>query len=147
MTTVEAIVVSAEPDILHNMKKEVTQHRLLSNLQVTLSQTFFWVAVISSGIASINSGTDWFEGPWAAFIAALPALVLVIENTFKYEARSRWHRAKARKMEALWREYTFKGTKSEEVARKFSELEAEADRTKPTLGALDRISDHEKGDK
>jgi hypothetical protein len=132
------------PDILVDMKKEVQQHRLLSNIQVTLSQMFFWVAVIASATASINAGADWFQGPWAAVIAALPALVLVIENTFKYEARSRWHRAKARTIEALWRESAYTGNQVE-VAKKLSVIEAKFDVDKPTLSS-DRISS-EKGDK
>jgi hypothetical protein len=106
-------------ELKNYLDKEIRQHQNAARLKSWTAQILFWGAIASSAIGAVNPDTDWFPSDAAtSILAAIPGVVLLIMNTFKYDARSRWHKLKQRKLEGLYRGLAFekKGTQETSAA-------------------------------
>jgi hypothetical protein len=53
---------------------------------------------------------------WTSILAAIPGMVLLTMNTFKYEERFKWHKLKQLKLEAVQRALIFEGKTVQETS-------------------------------
>ena len=100
--------------------------------------TMYVVAVAASIIATLFAATKLLTGGWLAVLTAVPAVVLLVNNTFKFDARSQWHYEKKRRLASLLRlsQAGAKATSPAEVAEKWNRIDEEMDKLWPSWGAL-----------
>lgn len=78
-----------------------------------------------------------------AVLTAIPGAVILITNTFKFNARSQWHYEKKRKLDSLLRlaEAGALATSDPKVAEQWNRIDEEMDKTWPGWGELPRSPD------
>ncbi len=106
------------------LNTEIHEHQLAARIKNVLAQLLFLLVIITSGLGLINGSTDWFTKTELSGIAAIPGIILLISNTFKFEARSKWNKLKQRKLEGLRRKLMFENIPIEQISREITtELE------------------------
>ncbi len=98
----------------------------------------FWVAdgllyasIVFSIAATLVVGNDWIERGYAAIIAAVPALVLSLERSFKLSARSDWHYKYFLRLLAISRRMRDEKMTAVDASRELTGLDMEMDQTFP----------------
>ena len=84
------------------------------------------IIVVSSIIATIFAGVDK-EPEITAFIAAIPAALVFINTTFKFERKSVWHWKKNKKIESLIRALKYENADAGKISKEYSKLDQEMD--------------------
>ena len=84
------------------------------------------IIVVSSILATIFAGVG--KGPEiTAFIAAIPAALVFINTTFKFERKSAWHWKKNKRIESLIRALKYESADVGQISKEYSKLEQEMD--------------------
>ena len=96
------------------------------------------VSVGASIVATVlaASGVLKEQGHLLALVTAIPGVVILVNNTFKFNARSQWHYDKKRQLDSLLRLAEAGATTDPEVAAKWNLIDEEMDRTWPGWGEL-----------
>jgi len=127
-----------------------TQEKLASNVehyQRLARGNYFTVwflyllSVAASIAATFMAAVGGFDRETLAVITAIPGVVILLSNTFKFSARSQWHYEKKRQLEALLRlaEARAKATSDPEVAEKWNRIDEELEKSWPGWGELPRM--------
>jgi hypothetical protein len=66
-------------------------------------------------------------------LVIIPGIALVIANTFKYEARSKWHKLKQRKLEALCNKLVYEDATASEISKEMNIVLEELDDSRTGL--------------
>ena len=89
--------VEAIPDARTELKEvltaEMVHEKAMARLELAIAHILFWAALLASIMAAL---AGYFSASKAliAALAALPALIMLIEQTFSFEARADWHSGK-----------------------------------------------------
>jgi hypothetical protein len=85
------------------------------------------VAVIGSIAAAILTALGESAAPrWAtAIIAALPAAVIAVNTTFRFEQRGIWHYRTTKRFEGLVRKLRYEKADVADVSKEFSQIDLE----------------------
>jgi hypothetical protein len=123
-------------ELKNYLDKEIRQHQSAARLKSGIAQFLFWGAIAASAIGTVNPATKWFPSEAAiSILAAIPGVVLLIMNTFKYDARSKWHKLKQRKLDGLYRGLAFENKGTEETSAALTKALEELDKIKVDLEA------------
>lgn len=80
------------PDaLLDEVTREITKHQLWGTWGFYGLQILIWGSIVSSTAAAILTSIGKGGKPLVAFFAAVPALVLTAEATFRYSDRYQYH--------------------------------------------------------
>ncbi len=104
-------------ELVTYLEKEIKQHESACKIKNVIAQLLFFIIIIVSALGLINPGTDWFTMKGMSIIAALPGIILIFSNTFKFEARSKWNKLKQRKLEGLLNKLKFEGASVSEISK------------------------------
>jgi hypothetical protein len=97
-----------------------------------IAQTFVWLGVGSSFGSSIAAALK--APPWiVAIAAAVPGIVIIVDRSFSFAARGRWHDLLSTNIGALARALKYEGAAEKEISQKFSELLKASEKSYPTL--------------
>lgn len=103
------------------------------------------VSIGASGLATLFAATGALDNNKILFagLTAIPAIVILVNNSFKFSARSQWHYEKKRKLDSLLRlaEAGAVATSDPEVAEKWNRIDEEMDRPWPGWGELPKSPD------
>jgi hypothetical protein len=81
-----------------------------------LAHLLFGTAIAASALGTMNPMAGWLiADEWTSILAAIPGMVLLTMNTFKYEERFKWHKLKQLKLEAVQRALIFEGKPSKRL--------------------------------
>ena len=108
-------------DLVKYLEKEINQHQSACRFKNVLAQLLFLIIILFSALALINTGTNWFNIKELSIIAAMPGIILIFSNTFKFEARSKWNKLKQRKLEGLINKLKFENASVEEISKEMRE--------------------------
>lgn len=111
--------------LLQEMVTLIARHEKWSASDFMISQAFLWIAIISSSAATILISVENFPKVWLAVLAALPALMMVADKTFRYRERSQWHELFALKIAELRYDLQISNATSSEIAGKLTKLRIE----------------------
>jgi Ni/Fe-hydrogenase subunit HybB-like protein len=115
------------------LEKEIRQHQQSARYKSIAAHLLFWCVILASALGLINTSTGWFSNKLLSAIAVVPGIAIIIANTFKYDARAKWHKLKQRKLEGLCRRLVFENAPVEEISKAITiELE-ELDKLKVAL--------------
>ena len=106
------------------------------------------VSVGASILATVFAATGALDQSKTvlAVLTAIPGVVILVNNTFKFSARSQWHYEKKRKLDSLLRlaEAGAVATSDPEVAEKWNRIDEEMDKSWPGWGELPKSPDKTK---
>jgi hypothetical protein len=100
---------------------------------------FLYLFSVGASIAAtFMAAVGGFENTTLAATTAIPGIVILLSNTFKFSARSQWHYEKKRQLQALSRlaEAGAKATSDAEIAEKWNRIDEEMDKSWPGWGEL-----------
>lgn len=120
------------------LAREVAHYLRLARSNYFTVWALYVVSVGASVLATVFAAMGYQNKITFAIVAATPGIVLLVNNTFKFSARSQWHYEKKRKLDSLLRlsEAGAKATSPAEVAEKWNRIDEEMDLTWPGWGEL-----------
>lgn len=100
--------------------------------------TLYLLSVGASISATFMAAVGGFEKTTLAVVTAIPGIVILLSNTFKFSGRSQWHYEKKRQLESLLRlaEAGAQATSDPEVAEKWNRIDEELEKSWPGWGEL-----------
>ena len=133
-----------ESDLRAEIQTKESEHRKWESSDFVRAQLTLWIGILTSIAASLNA-TGVIPRPGcvsekaaaliAAVIAAIPAGVIVVDKTFKWSARSSWHRLYGIRLRMLLRSMDFGGVDAAMTSEKLGKVELEMHNTFPALDA------------
>ncbi|MFA5019290.1 MAG: hypothetical protein WC504_17195 [Methylobacter sp.] len=105
-----------------DLARRVSGCRKKALLNYYAEYVFLAISVIASTAATISVASGGLTKEINAILAALPGIVLLITNTFRFESRSDLWWKKYEVFDSLYRELKYEGVKEEEVSKKMSAL-------------------------
>jgi len=108
-------------DLVKYLEREAKQHQSACKIKNFIAQLLFLTIIIFSALGLVNTGTGFFELPEMSAIAAMPGIILIVANTFKFDERSKWNKLKQRKLEGLLSKLKFENATVEEISKEMRE--------------------------
>ena len=102
---------------------EIRNRYRYSRFDFVLNHVLMLVAVLASAFPGLAEILKFSDSGTVALVAAIPAFVLLLQRTFKWEQRAEWHWDYRRRLIALQRELRDQGLRAEEASRKLNRLE------------------------
>ncbi len=100
------------------------------------AHVIFILSVLGSFTASIFATTDFEYKSITAILAALPGLMLLINNTLRFEERTKWFWRKARMSESYYRKLRdANNPKTDALSSKYSEESEKLEMEWPAFGS------------
>jgi hypothetical protein len=120
-------------DLKKYLEKEINQHRNAARLKSILAHLLFWIVILASGLGLLNIAIHRVSNELMSGIAIIPGIVLIVSNTFKYEARAKWHKLKQRKLEGLCRKLMFEDATANDISKEITIVLEELDKIRVEL--------------
>jgi hypothetical protein len=108
-------------DLVKYLEKEAKQHQSACRTKNFLTQLLFFAIIICSALGLVNTKLPFIDLPEMSIIAAMPGVLLIVSNTFKFSERSKWHKLKQRKLEGLLSKLKFENATVEEISKEMRE--------------------------
>lgn len=120
-------------DLRAHLAERASRTRKHARKNYFAAYALFLIAITSSAAATISVSVGLAK-ELSAILAAMPGIMLLVNNTLKLEARSRWHWNKAHRLEQLLRELVHEGRDLKEVSRELTNVEKEMEGVWPGFG-------------
>jgi hypothetical protein len=120
-------------DLVQYLEKEAKQHQTGCRIKNFIAQLLFLTIIIFSALGLVNTGTKFFNLAEMSVIAAMPGIILILANTFKFDERSKWNKLKQRKLEGLLSKLKFENATVEEISKEMREELEKLDQTRVQL--------------
>jgi hypothetical protein len=91
------------------------------------------MALVINGFAVVLVAADVGSRGMRAALTALPGLLILANQVFKFDLRSRWWWLRHHKVEALSRALRDQGASAAEVSKSLSQIELESERDYPAF--------------
>ena len=120
-----------------SLAMDVAHYRKLARGNYFTTYFLYIIAILASILSTILAAIN-YSGIYLAITTAIPALVLLISNTFKFPERAQWHYEKKRRLDSLLRrrQAGAAGTSPPEMADEWNKIDEEMDKTWPGWGVL-----------
>lgn len=112
----------SELNLTEDLKVRIDACRSKAKMNDGLAYGLILVSVISSSLATIAVGTDLFTKEIRTILTALPGIIVVILNTFKYEARARWWWKKYSMFKSFLNEIRLEGADEKGISKKLNKF-------------------------
>ena len=110
--------------LLSEIECKVKHHQVWEGRDFAWAQIFVWAGLIASTASSLYAGKVFDVDPrFAAVVAAVPGLVIVVDKIFKFLIRSQWHARFRIELDGLRRELLDQHAPEKDVSTKLTELE------------------------
>jgi hypothetical protein len=93
------------------------------------------IAVVSSFLTSLGIASDWLMRELHPFLAALPALALVISDRFKFEDKASWYWGKYYALDDVLSALRYEGMSEAEASKARCQVNKEWEPRWPGFGA------------
>ena len=114
-----------ESEISKEIEAEIRNRFYYSRFDFVLNHLLLLLVVAASAFPGFAQVLGLNEPKLVALIAAIPAFVLLLQRTFKWEQRAEWHWDYRRRLRAIQREMRDQGLTAEEASKKLNKLEEE----------------------
>jgi hypothetical protein len=125
-------------DLLEEIKKEATFCERWARSNYTWAHVIFGISVFASLASSVLIASDWVKDNklLGSLLAGLPGVMLLVNNTCRFEERTKWFWKKTRKLQRLMRELRDKREPDpEKVSAELSDVNEELEAEWPAFGA------------
>ena len=110
------------------------------------AQIFVWLAILASFFTAILAAADAAPNLVLAFLAAIPGTVIIIEKSFSFGRRTRWHWEMVAGLDELLNQLKYEGAKADEISKKLSSFRKEMEAGYPGMsveGITERPVQHQ----
>lgn len=119
--------------IAKEIAEEIVKRNRYSRFDFILNHILVLLVVVSSSFAGFAQIFEYTNANIIAAIASIPAFVLLIQKTFKWEQRAEWHWDYRRRLIAISREMRDQGLSPEDASKKINNLEEQLSGSFPGL--------------
>ena len=117
--------MTVKPEIIKEIEQEVRARYGYSRFDFVFNHFLLMLVVAASSFTGFAQILDIDQPKATAIVAAIPAFVLLLQRTFKWEQRGEWHWDYRRRLKAILREVRDQGLSPEEASIKLNKLEQE----------------------
>ena len=110
---------------------EIGRRYRYARFDFILNHLLVFVAVIASAFPAFSQLVESYDEATVAMVAAVPAFVLLLQKTFKWEQRGEWHWEYRRRIIAIKRQIRDQGLSSKDASVKLNNLERDLAGTFP----------------
>jgi len=87
--------------LINDFDREIHSEKVRTSLNNATSALLLFVAIVSSALAGILGIAEVLPARQVGIIAFLPTLLVLLERSFKFDRRGRWHIRKRLRLEDL----------------------------------------------
>jgi hypothetical protein len=120
---------------LETLGPESSHYLYLARTNYYAISVLYAIAIALSAVSTIMTLRGW-TGPYLATATSLPAAILLITNTFKFNEKAQWHYEKMRRLTALYRLSDIGEKQPKEIVEEWNKIDEEMDERWPTLSPL-----------
>lgn len=106
-----------------------------AKLDFLCAQIFVWLTILASFFTAILAAAEAVSPLLLAFLAAIPGTVIVIEKSFAFSRRARWHWTMVATLEEYKNKLEFQSADVGEVSKLLSEFRKAMEESFPILYA------------
>ncbi len=117
------------------ISRRLVQDDRWARLDFSLAQLFLWLAILASFVSAALAAADTIPKLWLALLAAIPGTVIVVDKSFSFAKRARWHWEMSSRLERLLLKLQFEGKSVAEVAAEYGDLRVEMEDKFPGMSA------------
>lgn len=110
-------------DISLEIESEIKRRKAYSRFDYILNHILVFLTVIASAFAGFAQIFGYENSAVIASIASIPAFILLLQKTFKWEQRSDWHWDYRRRLISIHREIRDQGLSPLDASKKINKLE------------------------
>lgn len=125
-------------EIEEEIDQEIKWRGIYSRFDFILNNALVLIAVIASGFPAYIQIFGGFESKIVAAVAAIPAFILLLQKTFKWEQRADWHWEYKRKVKDIKRQIRDQGISKENASKQLSKLESDLAGSFPGTSSLEK---------
>ncbi|MBI4189613.1 MAG: hypothetical protein HY525_03640 [Betaproteobacteria bacterium] len=104
------------------------------------AQVFTWLAILASFFSAILAAAEAMPKLALAFLAAVPGTVIVIEKSFSFARRARWHWEMMAGLDQLLNALSYEGATIQEISKKLGEFRRDMETRFPGF-SVEGVSD------
>lgn len=117
--------MSDRVEIEKEIDSEVKWRGLYSKFDFIVHNILVFIAVIASGFPAFMQIFGNSDPKIVAAVAAIPAFILLLQKTFKWEQRADWHWEYKRKVKAIQRQLRDQDLSQKDASQLLSKLESD----------------------
>jgi hypothetical protein len=126
-------------DAVEYLCYKIFRYRQAAKRRFIVGRFLLCMGIGASVLAIANSTTRWLApDAWTSVLAAVPGVVLLLMQIFKYDARAEWHKRQQQSLEALYKSFVFDGASTEEASALLATISEELDSARGPRGSMSR---------
>ena len=112
-------------DLLSELERESALARRYCRRNFSVAATLFFIAVVSSGVAAVLASLGEATVPRVvtAVVAALPALIISLNSTLRFDHRHRWHMEREVALKGLLSRLRWEGAPESEISSEYRAMD------------------------
>lgn len=130
--------------LLSKIQTRQTYDDKWARVDFMLAQLFVWLAILSSFLTAILAVADVVPKLVLAMLAAIPGAVILVDKSFSFARRARWHWDMVAKLDQFSNQLQFEDAKVEEVSKRLGEFRFEMEAKFPAM-SVEGLSDKPPG--
>ena len=100
-----------------------------------IAQVFIWLAILSSFSTAILTVADVVPKLVLALLAAIPGAVILVDKSFSFARRARWHYDMVAKLDQFSNQLQFEGARVEDVSKQLGQFRVDMEARFPAMSA------------
>jgi hypothetical protein len=120
-------------DLIKKISARIAHDEKWAKTDFLCAQIFVWLTILASFFTAILAATEKVSPLLVAFLAAIPGTVIVVEKSFSFGKRARWHWEMVATLEGLLNSLLYEEASIDEVSRQLSEHRKVMEKSFPIL--------------
>ena len=122
-------------EIEKEIDSEIVNRHKYARFDFILNHILVGIAVTASSFPAYAQIFNKSDAPTIAAVAAIPAFILLLQKTFKWEQRGEWHWDYRRKIIGIKRQIRDQGLAPEQASKLLNKLESDLSGSFPGINA------------
>ena len=106
----------------------------MAKINDNIAYSLIFIGVVASAAATVSVGTGSLSKEFNAVLTALPGIVVMALNTFKFEARAKWWWKKYSKFQQLYYALKHEGANEKSISKEMNEFLISHEQEWPSFG-------------
>ncbi len=123
------------PDSLEaDIERDLQRHRRSATASCRAASLLSVAAILTSIAAGVAVAAQWLSREWLAVLSTVPAMSLVIVDSFRLDERADWHDRRTHGLRALLYQLRYEGAPAREISIQWRHLAGDAERRGSSFG-------------
>ena len=112
--------IALKTQLLDEIAERIKADQKWGRVDFICAQLFIWLTILASFLTAILAAADEAPAWLIAILAAVPGTAIVVEKSFSFSKRARWHWEMVAALEELQRKLKYQNSSVKEIARQLS---------------------------